>query len=157
MMRQRFAEYLHKRMMLDNKIFIVTADLGYKMWDKIENNYHDRFVNYGAAEIGALAFCVGLAYQGFKPIFYSITPFALWRPAEVIRNYLNHEEAKVLIATSGRDKQYKDDGFSHDATDAPAFARMFPAINYYAPEEADIEEVTARALDNLPAIISLSR
>jgi transketolase len=156
-MRREFAEHLFNLMAVDTKLFVVTADLGYGMWDKIRNNYPSRFVNYGAAEIGALAFCVGLSYKGYKPIFYSITPFALWRPAEIIRNYLNHEGAEVLISLSGRGTDYKHDGWSHDATDAPDFIKLFPAINYYEPTEDNVIEITNRALNNLPAIISLSR
>ena len=157
MMRQKFAEFIYTRMLTDSQLIVVTADLGMGMFDKISKVFPDRFVNYGAAEMGALAFCVGLSYQGYKPIFYSITPFALWRPAEVIRNYLNHEQAKVLIAASGRDSQYEHDGFSHFAGDAPDLIKLFPAINYYEPTEENIYETTGRALNNLPAIISLSR
>lgn len=157
MMRQRFGEYLYKQMLTDDKIFVVTADLGFGLWNRIRDVFPERFINYGAAEMGALAFCVGLSYQGYKPVFYSIAPFAMWRPAEIIRNYLNHEQAKVLIALSGRDKDYEHDGFSHNATDIPGLTELFPNVEYFEPVEEDVEAFTQTALDNLPAIISLSR
>lgn len=156
-MRQHFGEYIFNRMSHDLKLFVVCGDLGYGLWNKVRDNYPTRFVNYGAAEQAGLAFCVGLSYQGYTPIFYSITSFALWRPAEVIRNYLNHEQAKVLIALSGRGSDYETDGFSHFAGDAPDFVKLFPAINYYEPTEDNVSEITNRALENLPAIISLAR
>jgi len=157
-MRREFAELIYKMMSEEPGIVIVTADLGYGMWDRIKSTFPDRFYNVGAAEIFGLSFCVGLSYMGYKPIFYSITPFALWRPAEVIRNYLNHEKAKVLIALSGRGKDYTHDGFSHDASDAKKFAGMFKNIRYLEPVDANemISMMTAKPF-YAPAIISLKR
>jgi transketolase C-terminal domain/subunit len=49
---------------------------------------------------------VGMAMEGKIPIVYSITPFAIYRPFELIRNYLSHEQIPVKIVGGGRDKQY---------------------------------------------------
>ena len=98
-------------------IYLVTADLGMGMWDKIRDDFPDRFLNTGASEQAASDICVGLALSGKIPVFYSITPFLLYRCFETLRTYINHEELHVILVGSGRDDDYKHDGFSHDATD----------------------------------------
>lgn len=95
------------------KIFVVTADLGYKMWDDIKQKFPTRFLNVGAAESLMIGTCIGLSYQGYIPVAYSITPFLLYRGFESIRNYLSHERVPVKLLGSGLDTDYLHDGFSH--------------------------------------------
>src|SRR4051812_40784500 len=106
LMRATFAEYVHKHMKKNKKIYVVVNDLGYKMWDKVRKDYPDRFINVGAAEQLAVGVSVGLAINNKIPIFYSITTFLLYRPFETIRNYLHHEKIPVKLVGSGRDKDY---------------------------------------------------
>lgn len=126
-MRPQFAEHLHAAMSANEKIVVCTADLGYKMFDKIRADYPDRFFDFGAAEQLMLGAAVGLAQEGFIPITYTITPF-YWRAAEWIRNFLNHEGANVKLVGSGRGRDYAHDGFTHDATDDEDLFRGFQAI-----------------------------
>ena len=91
-MRGWFAYYLHKQMSKNNKIWIITGDLGYKMWDQIRIDFPDRFINTGAAEQAMMGIACGLALEGKIPIVYSISTFLLYRPFETIRNYINQEK-----------------------------------------------------------------
>lgn len=112
-MRTEFAREIHKQMEIKEDIFVLTGDLGYRMWDQIRKDFPDRFVNVGAAEQALVGVSVGLALKGKIPFVYSITPFLLYRPFETIRNYLDHEGIPVRLVGSGRDKDYFHDGFSH--------------------------------------------
>ena len=112
-MRKLFAEILHDRMLQNRDIWVLTADLGYKMWDNIRRDYPDRFINVGASEQAMIGIAVGLAQEGKIPFCYSITPFLLYRPFEAIRNYLDHEQIGVKLIGSGRGREYIHDGFSH--------------------------------------------
>lgn len=116
-MRREFAKQLFDLMAINNDIFVITADLGYGMFDKIRDTYKDRFYNVGAAEQSAVGVAIGLAMSGKIPIVYSITPFLLFRPFELIRNYLSHEQIPVVLIGGGRDNDYSHDGFSHYAGD----------------------------------------
>ena len=49
-MRGWFAYELHRKMTDNNKIWLVTGDLGFGMFDKIKRDFPERFVNVGAAE-----------------------------------------------------------------------------------------------------------
>ena len=95
-MRKEFAKLLLERMKQDSDIYLVTADLGYGLWDEIRDNFPERFFNVGSSEMVALGACVGMAMEGKKPFFYSITPFALYRPFEIIRNYIDYENIKQI-------------------------------------------------------------
>ena len=99
-------------MRLNKDIVVITADLGYKMFDLIKTDYPDRFINVGASEQTMMDMAVGVALQGKLPICYTISPFYS-RAFETIRNYLLHEGIKVIMIGSGRGKDYLHDGFSH--------------------------------------------
>ena len=75
-MRKLFAEYLYNEMLKNNNIYLITADLGYGLWDKIRDNFPNRFYNVGSSEMAAMGVCIGLALEGKKPFFYSITQFS---------------------------------------------------------------------------------
>ena len=96
-MRKQFAEQLHTLMSLDENIVLLTGDLGYGLWDRIKIDYPDRFFNTLSAEQLMMGTAVGMAMEGKIPIVYSITPFAIYRPFELIRNYLSHEQIPVKI------------------------------------------------------------
>ena len=94
-MKQQFAQKLHELMSEHDKIIVLTADLGFGLFDKIRRDFPSRFYNVGSSEQLMIGIGIGLYYKGFIPVCYSITPFLLYRPFEMIRNYVNYE--KVLI------------------------------------------------------------
>jgi transketolase len=116
-MRKRFFKLIHELMAKDKDIFFLTGNLGYGGIDLIRKDYPDRFLDCGAAEQAMIGIAVGLARSGKKPFCYSITPFLIWRPAEFIRNYIDHEKIPVCLIGSGRNQDYKTEGWSHDAGD----------------------------------------
>lgn len=127
-MRKLFFSELHAAMSKDERIWFVTADLGYGLADSIRADFPDRFINVGAAEQCAVGVGVGLALSGKIPFVYSITPFLLWRAAETIRLYVNHESIPVNLVGSGRGDDYKHDGFSHYAGDDWQLMQCLPNI-----------------------------
>lgn len=158
-MRGYFAGYLYNAMIDDDNIWLVTADLGYGVFNKIRDDFPEKFLNTGAAEFAAAGICVGLAMKNKIPVFYSITTFGLYRPFEVWRNYVNHEGWPVKMAFSGRGKDYVHDGFSHWSEDVKDILDSFPKINQYWPEtKQNIEDWMESFLYNkLPSFISLRR
>lgn len=138
-MRGYFANEIHRLMAKNDKIWVLTTDLGYKMWDRVRQDFPDRFVNAGAAEQATLGIAVGLALEGKIPIVYSITTFGLYRPFECIRNYINHERIPVKLCMSGRDRDYAHDGFSHWAEEDKKVLQLFENIDAFWPQT--IEEI----------------
>ena len=134
-MRRYFADLLHEKMTVNKEIWVITGDLGYKLWDQIRIDYPDRFVNVGAAEQTMVGVGIGLALEGKIPFVYSITTFLLYRPFESIRNYINHERIPVKLIGSGRNKDYYHDGFSHWAEEDRKIMKILKNINSRWPEK----------------------
>ena len=146
-------------MAVNPKIWLITADLGYKMWDKVFEDYPDRAINPGAAEQTAMDLACGLALEGKIPFVYSITSFLLFRPFEAIRTYINHEKLNVKLVGGGRDKDYEHDGISHWSEDAHEVLNTLTNIGEYWPET---KESIPSILDEIikfngPDFVSLRR
>lgn len=157
-MRGYFAYYLYEKMEQDCNIFVVTADLGYGMFNSISADFKDRFINVGAAEQTGLDVATGLALSGKTVFFYTITPFLL-RGFETIRTYIDHENIPVIMIGSGRDEDYAHDGFSHHANDINIILNSFDNIKQYYPEvKEEIPNLLDKVLQNKqPTFISLRR
>jgi transketolase len=137
-MRRLFAELLHEEMKKNEDVYLITGDLGYGLWDKIRDDFPTRFHNVGSSEMVMMGMGIGLAMEGKIPYVYSITPFAIYRPFEMIRNYLDHENIPVNIIGGGRDKEYGYLGFSHWSHDDKRIMGVFDNVKSYHPE-TDVE------------------
>ena len=157
--RGMFAGELHNAMIDNKDIVVITADLGYGMWDKIQANFPGRFYNTGAAEQVAVAAAIGMAQEGKIPVVYSITPFLLARPYELIRNYIDHEKIPVNLVGSGRNDDYVHDGFSHFAGDDKDIVRNFPNITSFWPlTKSDMKYAVNWIIkERVPKYINLKR
>ena len=158
-MRRCFADILHQRMAQNKDIWVITSDLGYKMWDKVRDDYPRRFLNAGASEQAMMGIAVGLALEGKIPVVYSITPFLLYRSFETIRNYVDHEQVPVKLIASGRGRDYAHDGFSHWAEEDRDVLKILSNIQSRWPESeqelpAMIDEMIARPV---PYYINLKK
>lgn len=148
-MRQEFVKYILELMKKDKDVYFLTADLGMYILDPLKEL--PNFYNTGASEQAMLDIAIGLTYSGKKVICYSITPFILYRAFEAIRTYVDHEKLPIMLVGSGRDDDYKHDGFSHYAGDDSAILRQLKNINIYKPK--DIKELA----DVIPTLLKFSK
>ena len=158
-MRKQFSQLLHNEMSSNPNIYLITGDLGYGLWDKIRDDYPDRFYNVGSSEMAMMGAAIGLAMEDKIPYVYSITPFAIYRPFEMIRNYLDHEKIPVNIIGGGRDKDYGYLGFSHWSHDDKKIMSVFRNIISSWPEnDSELYDSFLFSLDKqLPTYINLKR
>lgn len=141
-MRNLFGELLADSVKNDERLWLLTGDLGFGVLNKAREVAPERAYNVGAAEQLMLGAAVGLTHNGKIPICYSITPFVIFRPYEWLRNYLNHEGAPVKLVGAGRDKDYGHLGFSHWAVDDEDALRAFPNIQIFKPkDEAELSSM----------------
>lgn len=118
----------------NDDIYLLTADLGMYVLDNIKKNFPERFFNTGAAEQLLVGAAIGLAENKKIAIAYTITPFVILRPFEMLRTYVNHESIPVKLVGCGRDKDYVHDGISHWAHDDEAVLAPLKNIKFYKPE-----------------------
>ena len=134
-MRNLFGELLAESVKNDERLWLLTGDLGFGVLNRAREIASERVYNVGAAEQLMLGAAVGLTHNNKIPICYSITPFVIFRPYEWLRNYLNHEGAPVKLVGAGRDKDYGHLGFSHWAVDDEDALHTFPNIQIFKPKD----------------------
>jgi transketolase len=158
-MRRDLAKLLFDEMKLNPDIYLITGDLGYGLWDDIMNEYPDRFFNVGSSEMAMMGMAIGLAMEGKIPFVYSITPFAIYRPFEMIRNYIDHENIPVKILGGGRDEEYGYLGFSHWASEEIAALNVFENLIKFKPHtQEELENAFRFAVnENKPTYINLKK
>jgi len=158
-MRREAADLLLGSMVNAEDVRVVTADLGFGILDQIRAAFPDRFYNVGAAEFLMIGSAIGMAREGLVPVCYSMSSFLLYRPFELLRNYVNHEKIPVKLLGSGRDYDYSHDGMSHWAHDDEQVLAALPNIKIYKPKTInDLEGVWQEFLFSTePAYLNLRR
>ena len=138
-MRQKLIEELCRAARTDERIVLLTADLGFGVLDQFANEFSDRYFNVGVAEQSLIATATGLAEAGFIPYCYSIATFASLRGLEFIRNGPVAHRLPVRIIGIGPGMDYGFDGLSHFAVDDVGSLRCQPGLTIWTPsDEADI-------------------
>jgi len=152
-MRRKFASDLYELMKQDNSIVLITADMGYGMFDKIRDEMPDQYFNVGAAEQVMMDMAIGLSIENKIAVVYSITPFLIFRAMESIRNYIDHEHIPVKMVGSGRGGDYEA-GFSHEAYDH-TILKQFENIEFLEPEnDFDLQKIL---YSDKPVYLNLKR
>lgn len=158
-MRKECMSLLLSSMIDHENIITITADLGFGILDQIKNSFPERFYNVGAAEQLLIGVGIGLAEQGKIPVCYSMSSFILYRPFELLRNYVNEEQVPVKLIGSGRNKDYAHDGISHWAHDDEIVLNALPNIKMYKPQTIkELEDIWPEYLfSKVPCYLSLTR
>ncbi len=158
-MRNTFVTALHELMGQNEKVWLLTGDLGFGMFEQIERTYEDRFINAGIAEQNMIGMAAGMASCGLIPFVYSITPFLLYRGFEFIRNEVDHDNHNVKLVGGGRGRDYDYLGFTHWCEDDKKLMDCFPNIYAMWPYSRDevAPMVTMMAEHNGPCYLNLSR
>ncbi|HWS71655.1 MAG TPA: 1-deoxy-D-xylulose-5-phosphate synthase, partial [Thermoanaerobaculia bacterium] len=134
-MRQSFLRQLTELAATDDRVMLLTADLGYMAVEVFADRFPKRFLNVGVAEQNMVAVATGLASDGFMPFVYSIVPFAVLRPYEFIRNGPVHHHLPVRIVGVGGGFEYGHNGFSHYGLDDLGVMRVQPGLTIIAPAD----------------------
>lgn len=156
--RKTFVRLLHEEMRKNDKVVLLLGDLGYGHFDKIREEFPDRVFNPGAAEQLLLGMACGMSMEGKIPVCYSMTPFLLYRPFEVIRTFIDYEKIPVILAAAGRDKDYAAAGWSHWATDDKEHLSGFKNMIKLWPDETLLQEEFKNIINTkLPYYVNLKR
>ncbi|MEI8175560.1 MAG: transketolase C-terminal domain-containing protein [Candidatus Omnitrophota bacterium] len=137
-MRRAFIKTLVTLAERDERILLLTGDLGYMTLEPFAERFPGRFFNVGVAEQNMVGLATGLAEAGFIPFVYSIAPFACLRPYEFIRNGPIAHRLPVRIVGVGGGFEYGHNGLSHYALEDIGVMRIQPGISVVAP--ADVEQ-----------------
>jgi transketolase len=140
-MRKAFAAALVELAARDDRVVLLTGDLGYTVVEPFAERFPARFVNVGVAEQNMVGVATGLAEAGYVPFCYSIATFGSLRPYEFVRNGPAAHDLPVRIVGVGGGFDYGENGLSHYALEDVAVMRVQPRITVLAP--ADDEQTAA--------------
>lgn len=140
-MRSAFAHALLDLAATDERIVLLTGDLGFAVLEPFAERYPDRFWNAGVAEQNMVGLATGLAEAGYTPYVYSIATFASMRGYEFIRNGPVLHGLPVRVVGVGGGMDYGHNGVTHYALEDAGIMRVQPGIAIVAP--ADPQQTTA--------------
>jgi transketolase len=149
-MRGALAATLEEIAAADERVVLITGDLGYMVLDGFARRFPARFFNAGVAEQDMIGIATGLAEAGFIPFVYSISTFAVLRPYEFIRNGPVHHRLPVRIVGIGAGFDYGLNGVSHYALEDVAVLRCQPDLTIVAPADGDQARTAIRSTWDLP-------
>jgi transketolase len=148
-MRNAFAEELLEIARRDERLIVLSADIGNRLFDKLKAEFPSRFYNTGVAEANNISMAAGLAASGFRPVCYTITPFITYRCYEQIRIDVCYHEMPVVIVGTGSGLSYASLGVTHHSCEDIAVMRVLPGIHIAAPADALEVKACLRAAFNL--------
>lgn len=149
-MRGAFVRTLVELAAKDERIVLLTGDLGFMALEPFSDRFPGRFFNAGVAEQNMVGVATGLADSGFVPFVYSIVTFASLRPYEFIRNGPIWHGLPVRIVGVGGGFEYGTQGSSHHGTDDLGIMRVQPGLTVVAPADHEQTSNALRATWDLP-------
>ena len=148
-MRDSFINTLADRMVTDERLFFLSADLGAPALDRIREEFPERFINVGIAEQNMINVAAGLALEGFAVYTYAIAPFITMRAYEQVRVNLaissQVRPVNVTMIGLGGGVSYQVSGPTHHCLEDLAIMRLLPNISVYCPSDW---VVAARLVDH---------
>lgn len=149
-MRSAFVKALCEIAEKDERVLLLTADLGFMVIEPFAKKFPKRFINVGVAEQNMVGIATGLAEAGYIPYVYSIAPFAALRPYEFIRNGPVQHHLPVRVIGVGGGFDYGHNGLSHYALEDIGVMRLQPGMTVIAPADRDQADQAIRETWNLP-------
>jgi transketolase len=135
-MRNAFADEITKLALIDQRIILLSGDIGNRLFDNFKKLFPNRFYNCGVAESNMASMAAGLAKNGLIPITYTITPFNTIRCLEQIKIDICYHNLPVIIVGVGAGLSYGSLGGTHHACDDISLLRALPNINVVCPADA---------------------
>lgn len=158
-MRTTFVNLMIEEARHNEKLELLTGDLGFGVLKQFIEEFPDRFTNCGIAEQNMLSMAGGMASIGKMPIVYSIGNFPSLRPFEQIRNDVCYYNHNVKIICVGGGYTYGNLGMSHHATEDIASLRALPNMTIFAPADKKETEIIVKRMFELktPCYLRLER
>ncbi len=158
-MRTSFIKTLTELANQDRNIFLLTADLGFKLFDEFRETLPERFINVGVAEQNMIGIAAGLALSGKNVYCYSMVPFLTMRALEQIRIDLCYHNLNTKLIGVGGGLTYGQEGVTHHAIEDLAIMRTLPNITVVAPgDPVEAKEVIKESANHQgPIYVRLGR
>jgi transketolase len=143
----------------DEKIIVVTADMGYGTFEALRDKFPDRFINTGVSEANAAGVSAGLALSGYTVFFYAQAAFVTLRCFEQVRLDIASNDLDVKLVGTSAGFTLCQYGVSHFALEDVAAMRSLPNMTVMCPGDIYEAEWATKASCSFkgPAYIRIGR
>ena len=135
-MRKAFIDTLLGIARTDDRVMLLTGDLGFMFLEPFARALPDRFVNVGVAEANLVNVATGLALAGFVPFVYSASTFISMRCYDQIRNGPVYHRLPVRIVGVGGGFDYGFSGYSHYGIEDIGILRLQGGLSIIVPADS---------------------
>jgi len=158
-MRNAFADEITKLAEKDERIIMMPADIGNRLFNNFKEKFPKRFFNCGVAEANCISMASGMAACGLKPVTYTIAPFITSRCYEQIRLDACYNNQPIIIVAVGAGLSYASLGATHHSCEDLAILRVLPNMTILCPGDAFEVRAALRAAlkHNGPVYIRLGK
>src|SRR5687768_8362549 len=132
-MRDAFAAEITSLAEKDDRIVLLSGDIGNRLFDKFKGKFPTRFFNCGVAEANMISLASGMAMCGLRPVAYTINSFITARCYEQIRLDLCYHNVPVTIVGVGAGLGYASLGATHHSCEDIASMRILPHMTVVCP------------------------
>ncbi len=140
-MRRRFGKIIADLADADDRVFVLSGDIGYRVFDEFRERHPTRFLNIGICEQSMIGVSAGMALEGLEPWVYTITPFLIERPFEQVKLDINQQNVNVKLVGYA---DYPTLGPTHSELDACHLMKMFHNVRSFFPGDGDETEAAVR-------------
>lgn len=134
-MRNTIARKMKEYAAEGKQFIILSADLGYSVFDDFKEQHPDQFFNAGIAENTMVGVAAGLAMAGRKVFVYSIASFISEKCFEQIREDVCYPRLPVVIMGTGAGFAYGEAGVTHWANEDIGCLRTIPGLTILSPSD----------------------
>jgi|SRR5581483_3052226 len=134
-MRYAFINTVTKEAKKNKNIYILSADLGYTVFENFKALFPNRFINVGVAEQNLINLATGLALSGKTVFVYSIATFATTKAYEQIKINISNHNLPVIIVGSGAGLSYSEASITHHSLEDISIMRSIPNMSIIAPSD----------------------
>lgn len=135
-MKVAFIETLTSLMENNKDIVVITADMGFSVFEDIQKRFPDRFFNTGITEQASMSFASGMALSGFTVYFYAQAAFSTMRCFEQVRLDVAYKHLNIKIIGTNAGYSLNQLGVSHFSLEDVALMRLLPGMTIFTPGDS---------------------
>ena len=134
-MRDSFNKELLDLASKNKNLYLLTADIGFQVFDEFRAKNKDRFLNMGVSEANMIGVAAGMTLNNKIPICYTIIPFLIMRAFEQIRTDVCIQNLPVKLVGVGGGVAYGTLGPTHHSIVDISIMRSLPNMTVISPAD----------------------